>query len=396
MIGETVTHYRIVDKVGEGGMGVVYRAEDTRLGRPVAVKFLSPRLLADAVAVERFQREARAASSLNHPHIAAIYDIGKHNNVPFLVMELLDGTTLRRRCSGHPLPTDVLLDDATQAATAATQRTRPASSIARSSRPTSSSPIAVRSKILDFGLAKLTEPQSRLGPTTPIRRSRRRPPRRLRPRERWARRPTCSPEQARRRKPSTKRSASRSVRRRALRRWSSPDASPSPDARWRSSSMRFPATDAAAAQRAQPAGPCRAGLHQHLKALEKDRRPSVTRRRPSFAPTSKPGRSAKAIAGYAHMRTMVTQVHRRAARGRDAAAVAATTLAAGGPFAYVGIWYLGAAAGCSVAAPRRWPPTMFRRTGDHDSLGGRAALFYGGWRRGGDRDLHSMADEEHS
>src|SRR5262245_6322336 len=118
MIGQTVTHYRIVDKVGEGGMGVVYRAEDTRLGRPVAVKFLSSRLLADTAAVERFQREARAASSLNHPHIAAIYDIGKHQDTPFLVMELLDGTTLRRRCDGKPLPLDMLLDYAVQAADA--------------------------------------------------------------------------------------------------------------------------------------------------------------------------------------------------------------------------------------------------------------------------------------
>jgi TolB-like protein/Flp pilus assembly protein TadD len=160
MIGETVTHYRIVDKIGEGGMGVVYRAEDTRLGRPVAVKFLSPKLLEDATAVERFQREARAASSLNHPHIAAIYYIGKHNNLPFLVMELLDGSTLRRRCSGKPLPMDVLLDYAVQAADALDA----AHAAGIVHRDVKSANIFVTErgqvKMLDFGLAKLTEPHS--------------------------------------------------------------------------------------------------------------------------------------------------------------------------------------------------------------------------------------------
>src|SRR5262250_293990 len=97
MIGETVTHYKIIDKIGEGGMGVVYRAEDTRLGRHVAVKFLSARLSRDPLALERFQRGARAASTLNHPHICALYDIGTYHDVPFLVMELLEGQTLRKR-----------------------------------------------------------------------------------------------------------------------------------------------------------------------------------------------------------------------------------------------------------------------------------------------------------
>ena len=85
MIGETVTHYRIIDKLGEGGMGVVFRGEDTRLGRQVAIKFLSTKHARDPLALERFQREARAASSLNHPHICAVYDIGRHNDVPLIV-----------------------------------------------------------------------------------------------------------------------------------------------------------------------------------------------------------------------------------------------------------------------------------------------------------------------
>src|SRR5688572_5857199 len=104
MIGELVTHYRIIEKIGQGGMGVVYQAEDTRLGRRVAVKFLSTRLACDAMAIERFQREARATSALNHPHICAIYDVGQYEERPFLVMELLDGQTLRDRIGNRPLP----------------------------------------------------------------------------------------------------------------------------------------------------------------------------------------------------------------------------------------------------------------------------------------------------
>jgi serine/threonine-protein kinase len=157
MIGETVTHYRIVEKIGEGGMGVVYRGEDIRLGRPVAVKFLSPKLVQDPLAVERFQREARAASSLNHPHIAAIYDIGKHNDLPFLVMELLDGSTLRRRCSGMALPIDTVLEIGVQVADALDA----AHTAGIVHRDIKSANIFVTErgqvKMLDFGLAKLSE-----------------------------------------------------------------------------------------------------------------------------------------------------------------------------------------------------------------------------------------------
>jgi serine/threonine-protein kinase len=155
MIGETVTHYRILDKIGEGGMGVVYRAEDTRLGRQVAVKFLSQKLSQEASALDRFQREARAASSLNHPHICAVYDIGQHNNVPFLVMELLDGRTLRGHIQGLPLPLDTLIDYAAQIVDALDV----AHGAGIIHRDVKSANIFVTDrgqvKMLDFGLAKL-------------------------------------------------------------------------------------------------------------------------------------------------------------------------------------------------------------------------------------------------